>query len=212
MSTVESLKIVQTFPILNRGEQERGDAGGHDKHGSDASAILPLIATGEGNMNIITALAIVIGALAAVATWLCLGTPLGLQVWALFIGWGSFFHTGGKEAGLKNSSIAHVWGALVATIALIIIGNVAGSVIVTSLIVGISVVALVMGAHMPLLASIPAAVYGYAATAALTLLTGVALADTGAMIKAAAIVVASLIVGNVFGYVSEKIAGSLAKT
>ena len=39
-------------------------------------------------MNIITALAIVIGALAAVATWLCLGTPLGLQVWALFIGWG----------------------------------------------------------------------------------------------------------------------------
>ena len=38
-------------------------------------------------MNLITALAIVIGALAAVATWLCLGTPLGLQVWALFIGW-----------------------------------------------------------------------------------------------------------------------------
>jgi Protein of unknown function (DUF1097) len=163
-------------------------------------------------MNIITALAIVIGALAAVATYLCLGTPLGLQVWALFIGWGSFFHTGGKEDGLTKSAINHVWGALVAAIALIIIGNVAGSVLVTSILVGISVVILVLGAHLPLLSTIPAAVYGYASTAAFTLLTGVGLADAGAVFKAAIMVVISMIVGNLFGYVSEKIAGSLAKT
>jgi Protein of unknown function (DUF1097) len=155
-------------------------------------------------MNIITALAIVIGALAAVATYLCLGTPIGLQVWALFIGWGSFFHTGGKEAGLQKS-------ALVAAIALIIIGNVAGSVLVTSILVGLSVVALVLGAHLPLLSTIPAAVYGYASTAAFTLLTGVGLADGGAVFKAAAMVVVSMVIGNVFGYVSEKIAGMLAK-
>jgi Protein of unknown function (DUF1097) len=61
-------------------------------------------------MNIITALAIVIGALAAVATWLCLGTGFGLQVWALFVGWGSFYHSGGKEVGLKNSAVSHIWG------------------------------------------------------------------------------------------------------
>jgi Protein of unknown function (DUF1097) len=163
-------------------------------------------------MNIITALAIVIGALAAVATWLCLGTPIGLQVWALFIGWGSFFHTGGKEAGLQKSAVNHIWGAIIAAIALIIIGNVAGSVIVTSLLVGLSVVVLVLGAHLPLLSTIPAAVYGYASTAAFALLTGVALADAGAVFKAAAMVVVSMIIGNIFGYVSEKIAGSIAKT
>jgi hypothetical protein len=162
-------------------------------------------------MNIITALAIVIGALAAVATWLCLGTPLGLQVWALFIGWGSFFHSGGKEAGLKNSAINHIWGAIVAAVALIVVAAVAGNVIVTSLIVGISVVVLVLGAHLPLLSTIPAAVYGYASTAAFCLLTGVALGDIGAVLKAAAITVISMIIGNVFGYVSEKIAGSVAK-
>jgi Protein of unknown function (DUF1097) len=163
-------------------------------------------------MNIITALAIVIGALAAVATYLCLGTSLGLQVWALFIGWGSFYHSGGKEAGLKNSAINHVWGALVAAIALIVVAKVGGSVLITSLIVGVSVVAMVLGAHLPLLGTIPAAVYGYASTAALCLLSGVALGEPAAVFKAAAITVASLIIGNLFGYVSEKGAGALAKT
>ena len=163
-------------------------------------------------MNIITALAIVIGALAAVATYLCLGTPLGLQVWALFLGWGSFYHAGGKEAGFKNSAVNHIWGAVMAALALIVVGSTGAGVPMISVIVGISVVILVLGAHLPLLSTIPAGVYGYASTAALCLLTGVALASPAAVIKAAAIVVVSLIIGNAFGYVSEKLAGMLAKS
>ena len=163
-------------------------------------------------MHIYTALAIVIGALAAVATYLCLGTTLGLQVWALFIGWGSFYHSGGKEAGFKNSAVNHIWGAIVASIALIVIGNTGAGVPMISVIVGISVVILVIAAHLPLLSTIPAGVYGYASTAAFCLLSGVALASPAAVIKAAAIVVVSLIIGNGFGYVSEKLAGMLAKT
>lgn len=160
-------------------------------------------------MHIITALAISIGALAVVATWLCLGTGLGLQVWALFIGWGCFYHSGGKTDGLVKSAINHVWGVVIATIALIVVATVGGSVIVTSIIVGISVVVLVMGAHMPQLSTIPAAVYGYASTAAFSLLTGVALADPMAAIKAGTVVLASLVIGNLFGFVSEKLAGML---
>ncbi len=162
-------------------------------------------------MNIITALAIVIGALAAVATYLCLGTSLGLHVWALFIGWGSFYHSGGKEAGLKNSAINHIWGALVAAIALIAVAKIGGGTIGASIIVGISVVILVLGAHLPLLSTIPAAVYGYASTAALCLLAGVPLGEPGAVFKGAGMVVVSMIIGNLFGYVSEKGAGALAK-
>lgn len=45
-------------------------------------------------MHRINALAISIGVLAVVATWLGLGTPLGPQVWALFIVRGSFYHNG----------------------------------------------------------------------------------------------------------------------
>lgn len=162
-------------------------------------------------MNIITALAISIGVLAAVATWLCLGNGLGLQVWALFVGWGSFYHSGGKAEGLTKSVVNHAWGVAVAAVALIVVGTVAGSVLVTSALVGVSVVVLVLGAHLPLLATIPAAVYGYASTAAFALLTGVAIADPAAMIKAAAMVFASLLVGNLFGFVSEKIAGAMVK-
>ncbi|MBT9244950.1 DUF1097 domain-containing protein [Gemmobacter fulvus] len=163
-------------------------------------------------MNIITALAISIGALAAVATWLCLGTGLGLQVWALFIAWGSFYHTGGKTDGLSKSAINHLWGVAVAAVTLVIVGTVGGSVIVTSLIVGTSVVVLVLGAHLPLLATIPAAVYGYASTAAFCLLTGVAIGDAAAVAAAAGIVFISLLLGNLFGFVSEKLAGMLAKS
>ena len=162
-------------------------------------------------MHIITALAISIGALAAAATWLCLGTPLGLQVWALFIGWGSFYHCGGKTEGLSKSVVNHGWGVVVAAVTLIVVGTVGGSVIVTSLIVGASVVLLVMGGHLPQLSTIPAAVYGYAATAAFCLLTGVALAEMGATLRAAAVVFASLLVGNLFGFVSEKLAGMLVR-
>lgn len=161
-------------------------------------------------MHIITALAVAIGALAAVATYLCLGTPLGLQVWALFIGWGSFYHTGGKVDGLTKSAVNHAWGAAIAAITLIVVGTVGGSVLVTSLIVGASVVVLVLGAHLPVFATIPAGVYGYASTAAFCLLTGVAIADPAATIKAAAVVLVSLVVGNVFGLVSERLGGALA--
>lgn len=163
-------------------------------------------------MNLINALAVSIGALAAVATWLCLGNGFGLQVWALFIGWGSFYHTGGGTDGLTKSAINHVWGAAVATIALVVVGTVGGSVIVTSALVGASVVVLVLGAHLPFLATIPAAVYGYASTAAFCLLTGVAIGQFSATASAAGMIVLSLILGNVFGIVSEKIAGALTKS
>ena len=160
-------------------------------------------------MNLINALAISIGVLAAVATWLCLGTPYGLSVWALFIGWGSFYHTGGGTDGAVKSAINHTWGVIVAALALFMVATVGGSVIVTSGIVGVSVVILVLGAHIPALATIPAAVYGYASTAAFCLLAGVALAELPAVISAAAMVLLSLVLGNAFGFVSEKIAGAL---
>ncbi|WP_071795565.1 DUF1097 domain-containing protein [Natronohydrobacter thiooxidans] len=162
-------------------------------------------------MNIINALALSIGVLAAVATWLCLGTDLGLLVWALFIGWGSFYHSGGKTDGLVKSAVNHGWGVAVAAVALFVVGTVGGPVTVASIIVGVSVVVLVLGAHLPALSTIPAGVYGYASTAAFLLLSGVAIGQIGAVIPAAAMVLVSLVLGNLFGFVSEKVAGSVAR-
>lgn len=161
-------------------------------------------------MNMITALALAIGALAGVATYLCLGTGFGLQVWALFVGWGSFYHSGGGTSGMTKSAINHSWGVVIAALTLFVIGTVGGSVLMTSVIVAISVVVLVMGAHQALFSTIPAGVYGYASTAAFALLTGVAIGDPNAMGQAAGVVLVSLIIGNAFGFVSEKAGGLLA--
>lgn len=165
-------------------------------------------------MNLVTALAIVIGVLGAVATWLFLGpgAALGLQIWIAFVAWASFFHCGGGEAGLKTSLSANIWGALMGTIALILVGQVGGGVVGAAVIVGVTVFVLIIAAHVPLLSSIPAGVYGYACAA------GYGLLAAGAMPMGVALgsgvfttVALSLIVGAVFGYVSGKIAGAIAK-
>jgi hypothetical protein len=64
-----------------------------------------------------------------------------------------------------------------------------------------------------LLGAIPSAVYGYATTAALFLLGAAAYGEgAGGIIKVAAAAVISLVVGNILGYVSEKMAGAVVKT
>ena len=168
-------------------------------------------------MDLITALAVSIGALAAVATYLFLGIlPPGWQLWAAFIGWASFYGAGGKQAGLQASITANIWGAVLAGIALFIIlksGMGAGMPLPlwAAIVVGISVVILVLGAKMPQLAAIPSSVYGYASVAAATLLIPKA-ADNltqGTLDNPFVAVLLSMILGNIFGYVSEQLAGHL---
>ncbi len=52
------------------------------------------------------ALAVSVGVLAVVATWLFGLSPLvsmKLQVWQAFIAWGCHFHSGGKITGTRNA-------------------------------------------------------------------------------------------------------------
>ena len=166
-------------------------------------------------MNLVTALAIVIGLMGGLLTWLMFGPLAGLSLWAAFIAWGSFFNQGGGEAGLQKSLIAGIWGAVCATIAFALLnsGVLAGlGSLGAPVAVGATVLLMVFGAHVPLLSAIPASVYGYAATAAFALMgnhVGDALSMNISTMPALN-VIASMVVGGVFGYVSEKIAGSLA--
>ena len=72
---------------------------------------------GGNAMSLLTALAISIGGLGGLATWVCLGMVTGLQIWAIFIAWACFYHCGGAEAGLKNTIICNIAGAVLAWIA-----------------------------------------------------------------------------------------------
>src|SRR5688572_31338057 len=122
-----------------------------------------------------TALAISVGVLGAIATWLFLG-PLGgaLAIWAAFIAWGCFFHCGGKEQGLQSAVLNNAAGAIIAGITLVAAGAAIGAslpaAVWPAICVGVGVAVMVLLANVPLFAVIPAQVYGFASVVAYTLM------------------------------------------
>lgn len=170
-------------------------------------------------MSLITALAISIALLGGIATFLYL-SPFSpnLQIWAAFLAWGSFFHCGGGESGLKSSMAANLAGvffgwATLLTLAVIPGGDLLGGVLWVAIVVGVFLFIMVMLANIDLFSSIPGMVYGFAAAAAYSLLTG----NTGADALLAPSIPSntllciglSMIGGALFGYISEKFAGVL---
>lgn len=161
-----------------------------------------------------TALAISVGVLGAIATWLFQG-PLGqaLAIWAAFIAWGCFFHSGGKETGLQSAILNNAAGAIIAGITLWVAtqtGIDLGSAVWPAICVGLGVAAMVLLANVPIFSNIPAQVYGFASIAAYVLLKGGADQLTSAsMQNPEVVIILSMIIGAVFGYVSEKVAGLL---
>lgn len=164
-------------------------------------------------MNLVARLALVIGLLGAFATWLFLGplAGLGLQIWAAFIIWGAFYHCGGGIPGLKASLAGGIWGAIMAAAALALIAKVGGGAAGAAICVGITVAIFILGANVPMLAAIPAAVYGYSAVAALALLKpGEDIFSVDIASNPLINIVVSMVIGSVFAVVSEKIVGILA--
>jgi len=165
-------------------------------------------------MSLNTALAISLGVLGAVATWLFLG-PLGgaLAIWAAFIAWACYYHCGGKESGLQSTILCTAAGAIVAGITLKVaaLGIGLPEVMWTAICVGLGVAAMVLLANVPLFASIPAQVYGFASTIAYAMLKGGSV-TAASLENPVAVIILSMIIGAIFGYVSEKIAGMLVGT
>jgi hypothetical protein len=169
-------------------------------------------------MDLITALAISIGVLGGIATFVLLSPiGLGLQIWAAFIAWATFYHCGGKEAGLVKTLTHTIFGAIMAYVALLLvtqvpIGNAIGVPLWAGIAVLVTVFILVYAAKQETLSDIPASVYGYAAAAGLALAGNKLGAVTSVSLDNPFInTVLSLIVGAVLGYVSQKIALAIMK-
>lgn len=163
-------------------------------------------------MNLTAKLALVISLLGAFATWIFLGplAEFGLQIWAAFIMWGCFYHCGGGIAGLKAGLAGGIWGAVMAAVALVLIAKVGASPMQVAICVGTTVAIFILGANVSLLGVIPAAVYGYSAVAALALLKpGEDIFSADIVINPFVNISVSMIIGSLFGFVSEKIVGVL---
>src|SRR5271167_2352196 len=119
-------------------------------------------------MDLITALALSIGVLGGIATFVLLSFGMGLQIWVAFIAWATFYHCGGKEAGLTKTITHNLFGAVLGWVLLLLVtqiplGGVLGVPLWAAICVLITVFILVYAAKSPSLSDIPAAVYGYAA-------------------------------------------------
>jgi len=170
-------------------------------------------------MNQLTALSVSIAVLGGIWTFLALGPLSGaVLVWAGFIAWGCYFHTGGNTDALKKTIAGNIYGAVLAGIALLlVVNNPVGlpAAIAAPVYVAVTVFCLVIVAGTNLLSVVPANVYGYAATVAYSLskaevLSNANLTSVG-FNNPVVLLSASFILGAVFGSLSGQLAGKLGK-
>ena len=158
------------------------------------------------------ALALSVGVLAVLDTWLYIGplstTVLAGLIWVSFIAWGCHFHSGGGIKGTTTTVACMIWGAVVGLGAVLLAtGPLAGldAPVAFGIAVGLGAALICLSSKVPLLATIPASVYGFASIAgALPLYDG----DPKLAIMPVA---ASVIIGAVFGFVSEIVSNALTK-
>jgi len=167
-------------------------------------------------MSKLTALALSIAVLGGVWAFLALGPLAGsVLVWAGFIAWGSYFHSGGDSAAMQKTIVGMIYGAVVAGVALaLVVANPIGlaASIAAPVYVAVTVFFLVIVAGINLLSVVPANVYGYAATAGYALSTSTAnLTTTPDLTNPVLLVALSVVIGTLFGAASGKLAGILGK-
>lgn len=174
------------------------------------------------------ALSLSIGVLGGIWALAALNAPAYLLVWAGFIAWGCFFHTGGDQKALVKTICGNVYGIIIAWIALLIIRYVAvplPAMVWPAIVVGVTVFLLVIVSRIDQLSAVPANVYGYAAAVAWSLsapsVAGATpgVPGTGPMYSLTSpsfanplvIVIVSMVIGAVAGYISAQVAGAIGK-
>jgi hypothetical protein len=191
----------------------------------DIDNMAPPQSTSHGRCVItqVVALSLSIGVLGAIWAFLALGPLSGfVLVWAGFIAWGCFFHSGADNNALVKTVVGNAYGALVAWVALLIIVNLPVPGLGTvwpAIIVGVTVFFLVIVASIDLLSVVPANVYGYAAVVAYSLHQPSAAPATGPLQNLVSpsfanplvLLIVSMVIGALFGYASNELTKALPK-
>lgn len=148
-----------------------------------------------------------IGLLAIVDTFLT-ATVLPIPVWVTFIAWASFFIVGGGKAGLGQSIASNLTGVIISSLTLLAISFSSATPIVIAILVGIGSAAMVQASKVKLLNILPAIVWGFASTVGTTAATGKAITTIG-LDNPALVAATALLVGGLFGYISEIVGEAL---
>jgi len=161
-------------------------------------------------MSAYLALAVSVGLLAVLDTWLFvvpLAALLPGLVWISFVAWGCHFHSGAGVKGMTTAIVGMSFGALVGMCAVLLAGGPLAGLgdFAAPIAVGLGAFVICLASAIPLLATIPASVYGFASIAGPILLAN--MTATQAIVPT----VISIVIGAVFGIVSEWLAGVLTK-
>lgn len=171
---------------------------------------------GEKEMSLLTRLTISIGLLAGLVTWVFVGplSALNVQVWAIFIAWASYYHSGGTSKALQSNIPCHIFGALVGWVALILItiySQQLGIAGIAGIAVFLGAVVIVQFSKFNLLSNIPSAFYGFATIAGYSFLAGKLdqLYTPAPLENPLSVTIISLCLGAVIGWLSESLAVTL---
>ncbi len=169
-------------------------------------------------MSQLSALSLSIALLGGVATGLFLFFG-GVFIWAAFVAWACFFHTGGDAAALRNTILGNLFGSFCAWTAAVVILAVPLAPVLSlpvwaGVVVGASVWVVCMAANLKALAVIPASFYGYASTFAYLLQTPEKLSLAKLLApnldNALLVIPVSMIIGALLGFVSARLGGILS--
>lgn len=150
-------------------------------------------------MGTLTALALSIGVLIAVWTYVAVAVVPQLSVWAGIVAWGCFFAAGGKIQGFQKTVFANLSGLVYVFIIMQLLGRLGGGVPILAVLVGVIAFCMVVQSKIAALAFIPGAFIG----AAVTVGSGAKEPNSYLMVAV------SLVIGALLGYVSEAGAGAI---
>jgi len=174
-------------------------------------------------MKQLVALSLSIAILGAIWAYLALGPLSGyVLVWAGFIAWGCYFHSGADGKALTKTIVGTCYGAFVGWIVLLLVVNTsmpALGVAWPAILVGVTVFFLVIVASIDVLSVVPANVYGYAAIVAYSLHQPSVAPSTGPLQNLTAVsfanplilLIVSMAIGALLGYASGQLAEALTK-
>ncbi|QNJ93871.1 DUF1097 domain-containing protein [Mycolicibacterium fluoranthenivorans] len=157
-----------------------------------------------------TSLTLSIGALGGLAVALT-ADVITVPIWVVFLAWASFFFVGGGIAGWVKSVASNLAGVVIAAASLYAAYLMGGGLLVTAVAVGVGSAVMVQASWVPLLATTPAVVIGFAST--VSTVAGRGHDVTVATISHPGLVAAvACVLGASFGLLSEYLATVMASS
>lgn len=170
-------------------------------------------------MKQVNAMALALATCGAAATFSFLNFGGELSLWAAFVAWASFFHSGGEISKAGYTLAAAIFGTVLGGVTMYLItgtamGGVMGVPVWAAAVVFISAGIAVQSSRIAMLAAVPITMHALACVAAFVILKGAGATAllSGSLNNAVVNIGLSMTIGVGFGIATALLAGALTKS